>query len=175
MNDRVIAARATPRKATPPTSMLVIPEQGCLGVVSGRDVQYFNAPLRRHTIRSEFRLDPGQAALPPVDILYDYQGRHPPVPGRVASRCAWHRVGGTGNGSLSPAALAGARLAVGQGVAFVRASRVGQDRCARLSGCAPRRGRRAVTQSSKGARASEAGAALQPRDRDALQLLFDEY
>ncbi len=176
MNDRVIAARYATKGHTTNVDAFVIPEQGCLGVVSGRDVQYFNAPLRRHTIRSEFRLDPGQAALPPVDILYDYQGAGTHLfQAALQAGVRGIVLAGTGNGSLSPAALAGARLAVGQGVAFVRASRVGQGSVRPSQRDAPLGVVAAQSLNPQKARVLLRLALLQPRDRDALQLLFDEY
>ena len=176
MNDRVIAARYATKGHTTNVDAFVIPEQGCLGVVSGRDVHYFNSPMGRHTVRSEFHLDPAQAALPPVDILYDYQGAGTHL-FESALQAGVHGIvlAATGNGSLSPAALAGAKLAVGQGVAFVRASRVGQGSVRHSQRDASLGLVAAQSLNPQKARVLLRLALLAPRDRDALQRLFDEY
>ena len=176
MNDRVIAARHATKGHTTNVDAFVIPEQGCLGVVSGRDVQYFNAPLRRHTICSEFRLEPGQTTLPPVDILYDCQGAGTHLfQAALQAGARGIVLAGTGNGSLSPAALAGAKMAVGQGVAFVRASRVGQGSVRPSQRDAPLGVVAAQSLNPQKARVLLRLALLQPRGRDALQRLYDEY
>lgn len=176
MNDRIIAARHVAKGHTTNVDAFVIPEQGCLGVVSGRDVQYFNAPVRRHTVNSEFRLDPALSALPPVDIIYDYQGAGVHLY-EAALRAGARGIvmAGTGNGSLSPAALAGAKLAVSAGVPFVRASRVWQgsvrpsQRDGQLGLVA------AQSLNPQKARVLLRLALLETRDRDTLQRMFDEY
>ena len=114
--------------------------------------------------------------MPPVDIIYDYQGAGTHL--YEASLGAGARgivLAATGNGSLSPAALAGATMALGQGVAFVRASRVWQgsvrpsQRDGQLGVVA------AQSLNPQKARVLLRLALLEPRDRVSLQRLFDEY
>lgn len=127
MNDRILAARYVYKGHTTGVDAFVVPEQGALGVVSGRDVQFFNHSTRIHTSRSTLHIAPGLAALPAVDIVYDHQGAGVHMYEAALQAGAQGIVlAGTGNGSLSGVARAGARLAASRGVAFVRASHVGQ-------------------------------------------------
>ena len=176
MNDRIIAARHATKGHTTNVDAFVVPEQGCLGVVSGLDVQYFNAPLGRHTIRSEFSVDHALQALPLVDIIYDYQdaGTHL-YEAALRAGARGIVLAATGNGSLSPAALAGATMALGQGVAFVRASRAWQGSVRPSQRDGPLGVVAAQSLNPQKARVLLRLALLEPQDRVSLQRLFDQY
>ncbi len=127
MNDRILAARYVYKAHTTAVDAFVVPEQGALGAVSGRDVQYFNQSTRIHTARSTLHIDPQCTVLPAVDIVYDYQGAGLHMYEAALQAGAQGIVlAGTGNGSLSGVARLGANLAASKGVAFVRAAHVGQ-------------------------------------------------
>ena len=176
MNDRIVAARHATKGHTTNVDAFVVPEQGCLGVVCGLDVQYFSAPLRRHTIMSEFRIEPALQALPRVDIIYDYQGAGTHLyEAAIAAGVRGIVLAATGNGSLSPAALAGATMAREQGVAFVRASRVWQGSVRPSQRDGPLGVVAAQSLNPQKARVLLRLALLEPRDRASLQRLFDDY
>ncbi len=127
MNDRILAARYVYKGHTTAVDAFVVPEQGSLGAVSGRDVQYFNQATRIHTARSTLHIDPQCTVLPAVDIVYDYQGAGLHMYEAALQAGAQGIIlAGTGNGSLSGVARLGANLAASKGVAFVRAAHVGQ-------------------------------------------------
>ncbi len=126
LNDRIGAARHVTKSHTIATDAFVSAEQGSLGEITGGVVHFFNAPTRRHTLHSEFSLA-DITELPQVDIIFDYlgAGTHP-YRAAIDSGARGIVLAATGNGSLSPSARLGAEVAQRQGVAFVRASRVGQ-------------------------------------------------
>lgn len=176
MNDRIIAARYATKGHTTNVDAFVVPEQGCLGVVSGINVQYFNASVRRHTADSEFHIDERLACLPMVDIIYDYQGAGLHLyAASIESGARGIVLAATGNGSLSPSAMEGARMASERGIAFVRASRVWQG-AVRPSARDPELGLVAAQSlNPQKARVLLRLALLAARDRQALQRVFDTY
>jgi len=125
MNDRIGAARFATKAATTAVDAFRSAGRGDLGEVAAGSVDFHGDTARRHTLDSEFSLATIEE-LPLVDILYDHQGA-----GLHLYRAAIDAgvkgivVAGTGNGSLSPAARAGAEEARRHGIAVVRASRTG--------------------------------------------------
>ncbi|ATE59241.1 type II asparaginase [Thauera sinica] len=126
LNDRIGAARHVTKMHTTATDAFFSVEQGSLGEIAGGVVHFFNAPTRRHTVHSEFSLaDIGE--LPQVDIIFDHLGAGTHLyRAAIAAGARGIVLAATGNGSLSPSARQGAEEAKRHGVAFVRASRVGQ-------------------------------------------------
>jgi L-asparaginase len=126
LNDRIGAARHVTKTHTTATNAFFAAEQGSLGEIAGGEVHFFNAPTRRHTVHSEFSLDDIEE-LPAVDIIFDHLGAGTHLYRAAIDAGAKGIVlAATGNGSLSPSAREGAEAARRHGVAFVRASRVGQ-------------------------------------------------
>ncbi len=176
MNDRILAARYVIKGHTTGVDAFIVPEQGALGAVSGRNVQYFNQATRLHTTSSALHIAPSLKALPAVDIVYDFQGA-----GVHMYEAALHAgaqgivLAGTGNGSLSGVAQAGATLAAAKHVAFVRSTRVGQGsvrpsvkdtqfNCVAAQSLNPQKARVLLRL-----------ALLKTQDREALQQIFNEY
>lgn len=125
-NERVLAARSVAKGHTTAVHAFDAPGQGCLGEISGGKVHFFHTPMRVHTVATEFFLD-SLVELPQVDIVYDHQGagiHHYRAALEAGARGIV--LAATGNGSLSPSARLGAGLARRAGIAFVRASRVGE-------------------------------------------------
>ncbi|TAH42361.1 MAG: type II asparaginase [Betaproteobacteria bacterium] len=126
LNDRIGAARHVTKAHTTATDAFFAAEQGSLGEIAGGVVHFFNAPTRRHTLHSEFSLADIDE-LPQVDIVFDYLGAGTHLyQAAIAAGAQGIVLAATGNGSLSPSARQGAQAARQHGVAFVRASRVGQ-------------------------------------------------
>lgn len=134
LNDRIASARDVTKMATTFTDAFGSHGQGNLGQIAGGGVHLFHVPARKHTVATEFTLNE-IAGLPQVDILYDYQGAGAHLyQAAVESGAKGIVLAGSGNGSLSPAARAGAELASRAGVLFVRSSRVGQGVVTPLAG-----------------------------------------
>src|SRR5690606_21131132 len=100
-------------------------EQGSLGQITHGKLHLSQKPMRAHTMATVFELQ-GVRKLPAVDILYDHQsaGLHL-YEAAVNAGVQGIVVAGSGNGSLSPQAEKGLRLARRHGIACVRSSRTG--------------------------------------------------
>lgn len=125
MNDQVHAARFVTKAHTSQADAFRSTDHGCLGLITNGQLHMAQAPLTSASTANPFDLA-ALASLPLVDIIYDHQnaGQHL----YTASVNAGARgivMAGTGNGSLSPGAVAGATFAAQHGVICVRASRVG--------------------------------------------------
>lgn len=72
MDDRIISARDA-EKLYPRSGGFSAQEMGMIGIVATHGPEFFYAPLRRHTTRSEFDIR-GVTRLPRVDIQYSYAG-----------------------------------------------------------------------------------------------------
>lgn len=122
---RIGAARHTVKAHTSATDAFSGQEQGCIGTVLDADVDFHAEPLRTHTLGTDFDLS-GIESLPPVDILYAYQGAGSHlIEAAIAAGAKGIVYAATGNGTLSEAAKRGAARAREQGVVFVRSTRVG--------------------------------------------------
>lgn len=176
MNDRILAARYVTKGHTTNVDAFVIPEQGVLGAVSGRDVQYFNQTTRIHTLQSVLHLPAGQDRLPAVDVVYDHQGA-----GLHMYQAALQAgvqgivLAGTGNGSLSGVARQGAVLAASNGVAFVRSTHVGQGSVRPSVKDAEFNCIASQSLNPQKARILLRLALLKTKDRETLQQIFNTY
>ena len=124
MNDHLLAARDVMQTSTYKVETFQCLEGGCLGTVMGGVVRYQYAPLRPHTVRSEF--DARElTALPRVEVVYTHIGCGTQMfRAALESGCPGVVVAGSGNGSIPPAIHEMYRAWPGQKPAFVRASRV---------------------------------------------------
>lgn len=122
MNDRIVAARHAAKRHTTRVDAFGADGEGVLGAVTDGRVRYALRPDLPDA--AEFSLA-GLRALPPVDIILDYQDA-PPHPSAAAIRAGSRGivVASMGNGSLSPAAARGCAQAIRRGLVCVRASRV---------------------------------------------------
>jgi glutamin-(asparagin-)ase len=97
---------------------------GALGmIVEGRNY-WFRAPVKRHTMQSEFDIDQ-ITALPAVDIAYGYQN----VPTTAVDALAKSGIkalvyAGTGNGSVADRNVADLQKVRSDGIIVIRSSRV---------------------------------------------------
>ncbi len=97
---------------------------GPLGMVVEGKSYWFRAPVKRHTMQSEFDIDE-ITALAPVDIVYGYGN----VPRTLVDTVAGSGVkalihAGTGNGSVADRIVPALQEARAKGVQIVRSSRV---------------------------------------------------
>ena len=134
MNDRIASARHVVKGHANGVDAFVPTEFGYLGLVYGRWVQYLGDVVLPHTSDSDFKgvfeagdTEQKQNTLPAVDIIMDHQGA-----GVHQYRAAIDAgvkgivLAATGQGSLSPQASQGARVAKEAGVLVVRSTRVWQ-------------------------------------------------
>ncbi|NYT65439.1 asparaginase [Alcaligenaceae bacterium] len=126
MNDQVHAARFVTKAHTTQPDAFRSADHGCLGLIANGQLHMAQTPLARTGQATGYFDIPALNSLPLVDIIYDHQnsGQHL-YTASVAAGARGIIIAGTGNGSLSTGAVAGATYAVHHGVMCARASRVG--------------------------------------------------
>ncbi|MFC5521711.1 asparaginase [Polaromonas jejuensis] len=123
MNDEIQSGRDVTKKTNIKTEAFKS-QWGPLGMVVEGNNYWFRAPVKRHTLQSEFNIDEFEA-LAPVEIVYGY--------GNV-SRTALDAVGksgikalihgGTGNGSVADRIVPALQDVRAKGIQVIRSSRV---------------------------------------------------
>lgn len=126
MNDRILSARYVTKGHANGVDAFVPTEFGYLGLVFGRWVQYQAHLDMPHTSKSDFKRAFEDSEMPAVDVIYDHQGANTHHFGAAIENARGIVLAATGQGSLSPQASEGAKMAKEAGVVFVRSSRVWQ-------------------------------------------------
>jgi glutamin-(asparagin-)ase len=124
MNDDILSGRDSAKRINIKTSAFSS-QWGALGmVVEGRSY-WFRAPVKRHTMASEFDIDKIDA-LPNVQVVYGTGNMAPELYDAAAKSGAKAIIhAGTGNGSVADYAVETLRKIRAQGVLVIRSSRVG--------------------------------------------------
>ncbi len=175
LNDRIHAARFVSKANTTQVDAFRSYDQGCVGYINDQHVHWFQACTRLHTTQTDFDVS-GVKTLPPVDIIYDHQnaGLHL-YEASVAAGAQGIVVAACGNGSLSPQAQKGARLATQHKVMFVRSSRVGSGLVSAGASDARRQVVSADSLNPQKARILLMLALGVTADRKTIQSYFDRY
>ncbi|WP_250513001.1 asparaginase [Caballeronia sp. INDeC2] len=122
-NNQIHSARDVTKTSTYAVDAFRSPEIGVLGFVQDGRVEFQRTVVRPHTVSSEFSVTD---EWPMVEIVASYAGvSRVTVDALVAAGVRGIVVAGTGNGSMHAAFTQALVDAVKQGVAMVRASRVG--------------------------------------------------
>ena len=125
MNDEIHAAREVTKTNTTNVAAFASPNSGKIGTVNYGTVNFYMAPLRKHTISSDFNIKDIKA-LPRVDIIYGHaQDSGDLVDAAVQKGAKGIIVAGVGNGNLYPDLQAALAKASEAGVIVVRSSRTG--------------------------------------------------
>jgi L-asparaginase len=128
LNDQVSSARDATKQNTYRTDAFHPGDFGFLGTVDADRVVFYRTPVRRHTTRSEFKLE-GITSLPRVDVVYSYAGADGVMIDAVTRAGARGIViAGTGAGDMTYAESDAVLRAREAGVAVVRGTRVGAGR-----------------------------------------------
>ena len=123
MNDEIQTARDVNKDVNIQTGAFKS-QWGPLGMVVEGKNYWFRAPVKRHTLQSEFNID-NITSLPQVDIVYAYGNVQPTaLNALVASGTKAIIHAGTGNGSVADRMVEPLRQARSKGVTIVRSSRV---------------------------------------------------
>lgn len=123
MNDQIQSARDTNKDVNIETRAFQS-QWGSLGMVVEGKNYWFRAPVKRHTMNSEFNIDDIKA-LPAVDIVYGYSNMNTTgieAYGKAGVKALVHA--GTGNGSVAAQAVDSLKALRAQGVQIVRSARV---------------------------------------------------
>ena len=124
-NDEIHFAREVAKTNTTQVGTFKSTNRGLAGLVSSARIHFYGAPVRRHTLGSEFRLR-GSRALPRVDIVYAHAGMERDlIDASVRAGARGIVLAGVGNGNLNAAAIAAGAVAAKAGIALVRSSRTG--------------------------------------------------
>lgn len=175
LNDRIHAARFVSKANTTQVDAFRSYDQGCVGYINDQQVHWFQTATRLHTMQTDFDVS-GAKALPHVDIIYDHQsaGLHL-YEASVAAGAQGIVLAASGNGSLSPQAQKGARLAAQHKVMFVRSSRVGSGLVSASASDARRHLVSADSLNPQKARILLMLALGITTDRKTIQSYFDRY
>ncbi len=123
MNDEILSGRDVAKTVNIRPDAFKSP-WGDLGMVVEGQTYWFRAPVKRHTVNSEFDIDQIDS-LPQVEIAYGYGNASPTAPQALVTAGAKAIVhAGTGNGSVSGAVVPALRELRAKGVHIVRSSRV---------------------------------------------------
>ncbi|TDP82865.1 glutamin-(asparagin-)ase [Aquabacterium commune] len=123
MNDEILSGRDVTKAANIRPDAFKSP-WGALGMVVEGQTHWFRAPVKRHTVNSEFDIDQIDT-LPAVEIAYGYGNASPTAPQALVAAGAKAIVhAGTGNGSVSGAVVPALRELRAKDVHIVRSSRV---------------------------------------------------
>ena len=123
MNDNIDSGRDVSKSINIKTSAFSS-QWGPLGMVVEGKNYWFRAPVKRHTMQSEFDIDT-ITALPPVEIAMGYEGVSSVAIDAIAKSGAKALVhGGTGNGSVADRIVPNLQKARTDGAIVIRSSRV---------------------------------------------------
>jgi len=123
MNDNIDSGRDVSKSVNIKTSAFSS-QWGPLGMVVEGKNYWFRAPVKRHTMNSEFDID-SITALPPVEIAMGYEGVSSIAIDAIAKGGAKALIhGGTGNGSVADRIVPNLQKARADGVIVIRSSRV---------------------------------------------------
>jgi glutamin-(asparagin-)ase len=123
MNDEIQSGRDVSKTVNIKTEAFKS-QWGPLGmIVEGRNY-WFRAPVKRHTMQSEFDID-AITTLPSVQIAYGYEGVSPVAIDALGASGIQALVhGGTGNGSVANRIVPNLQKVRASGIAVIRSSRV---------------------------------------------------
>ncbi|QNK69671.1 asparaginase [Variovorax sp. PAMC26660] len=123
MNDNIDSGRDVSKNVNIKTNAFSS-QWGALGMIVEGKNYWFRAPVKRHTMNSEFDID-SINALPPVEIAMGYEGVSSIAIDAIAKSGAKALIhGGTGNGSVADRIVPNLQKARADGVIVIRSSRV---------------------------------------------------
>ncbi|MGJ7564879.1 asparaginase [Variovorax sp. GB1R11] len=123
MNDNIDSGRDVSKNVNIKTSAFSS-QWGPLGMIVEGKNYWFRAPVKRHTMNSEFDID-SISALPPVEIAMGYEGVSSVAIDAIAKSGVKALIhGGTGNGSVADRIVPNLQKARADGVIVIRSSRV---------------------------------------------------
>jgi len=177
LNDWIHGAASLTKTSTTAVQTFLSPQSGLIGTVAYGDIEFFRAPIGKHTADSEFSLS-GVTALPRVDIIMAHENMDGAlIDAAVTAGAKGIVIAGVGNGNLTQSAVNALAAQAKKGIVCVRASRVVTGRVGRnveldddkLGFVA------SLDKNPQKARVLLRLALLQPRNVKDVQRIFDEY
>jgi len=124
MNDWIHAAHSLTKTSTTAIQTFMSPLRGLVGVANYSKNDYFNNPVWKHTLASEFDVA-NVTELPRVDVLYGYLDMPADlIDSSVRNGAKGIVIAGVGNGNMNKSSLEAAAKASKQGIVVVRSTRV---------------------------------------------------
>jgi len=174
LNDEITAARDVTKTNTYRVETFQSREFGFLGYADADQVVYYRAPMRAHTLATEFDVS-GVDQFPKVRVLYAHTGGGDElVHAAVAAGARGLVIAGTGAGSTQDMRSALADY-VQQGIVVVRASRLGAGRVVRDDNYQEPGMVAADNLNPQKAWVLLTLALTRTSDPDAIQAMFDRY
>jgi L-asparaginase len=175
LNDEINAARDVTKTNTYRTETFQSRELGILGYADPDRVVFYRAPVRKHTVQSQFDLTQ-IGELPKVTILYSYTGDDGDLAkAAVAAGAKGLVIAGTGAGHTQNARKILKELTDSTGVVVVRSARVGAGRVIRQDNWQEPGFVAADNLSPQKARILLQLALSKTNKPDEIQQMFDEY
>ena len=173
-NSEINAGRDVTKTSTFQLQTFRSRDLGVLGYADADRIVFYRAPLRRHTLRSEFDIN-AIDSLPAVEVLYSHTGSNPGLArAAVALGAVGLVVAGVGAGALGVYADE-IRALVGEGVVVVRSARVGEGRVLATGNAHVDGTIAADNLNAQKAALLLALALTKTRDAAVIQAMFDEY
>lgn len=175
MNDEINAAREVTKTNTYRVQTFRSRDIGLLGYADPDRVVYYRAPLRRHTVASEFNIA-GVERMPLVDVLYVHAGcRSGLAEAALAAGARGIVIAGSGAGSSGNLAAEINAIVEAKRAVVVQSSRVGEGRVLRENNWSEPGMIAADNLPPHKAALLLSLALLKTSDPDAVQTFFDTY
>jgi L-asparaginase len=124
VNDWIHGASSLTKTSTTAVQTFLSPVSGLIGTIAYGDVEWYRGPIGKHTVTSEFSVEPN-TVLPRVDIIMASENMDGAlINAAVAAGARGVVVAGVGNGNMTQKALDALTAQAKKGVVCVRSSRV---------------------------------------------------
>ena len=124
MNDWIHGAHSLTKTSTTAIQTFMSPVRGVVGVAAYGKNDFYNTPMWKHTLNSEFDVS-SVTKLPRVDIVFACADMPPDlIDASVANGAKGIVIAGVGNGNMNKVSLDAAANAARKGAIVVRSSRV---------------------------------------------------
>jgi len=175
LNEKIHGAREVTKTNTTNVDTFKSLDFGCLGYILDGNVFFYQVPLRRHTAKTEFKID-GIKTLPRVEIIYGHgHGNRDLVDAAVNAGSAGIIHAGSGDGSVFFITKEGLLAARKKGVVVVRSSRVGSGVVTHTADDDNREFVTSDTLNPQKARILLMLSLTRTRDSREIQRIFNEY
>jgi L-asparaginase len=131
VNDWVHGAASLTKTSTTAVQTFMSPLWGLVGSVAYGEVEFYRAPVGRHTTNAEFSVSQG-TVLPRVDIIMAHENMDGVmIDAAVSAGARGIVIAGVGNGNMTASAIAALARHAKNGIVCVRSSRVATGRVGR--------------------------------------------
>jgi L-asparaginase len=124
INDWIHGAKSLTKTSTTAVQTFLSPARGLIGTVAYGNAEFYNMPVGKNTVGSDFSLDK-ITSLPRVDIVMAYENMDGAlIDAAAAAGAKGIVIAGVGNGNMTEGALKALASQSKKGIVCVRSSRV---------------------------------------------------